>query len=180
MINSKIVIRPVVECLEIIKNKVCLNVDEGMQYPFKNSVNELNDQEVLNLLQKNDLELDILETISTDSARAVRIRNEFQKTLLDIKDYMINENGFNLPKPNLLISVTCGDTFYKINEETKNAFKIALMKVAKSTITWNSWIITDGIDDNVAQLIGDAVRENLNGNDQTLIGIAPRGSWVNK
>ena len=93
---------------------------------------------------------------------------------------MIDERGFNLPRPNLLISVTCDTkSFNKINEETKNAFKIALMKVAKSTFTWDSWIITDGIDADVAQLIGDAVKENLNGNNQTLIGIAPSGSWVN-
>jgi hypothetical protein len=85
--------------------------------------------------------------------------------------YLTHKDGFDLPKPKLLISVTGGARNFTINEETKIAFKKALMKVASNA---NAWIITGGTDTGVMKLVGDAVREDLNGNNQNLIGIA---SW---
>jgi hypothetical protein len=83
---------------------------------------------------------------------------------------MINEKGFNLPKPELLLSITGGAKYFSSDDEINIEFKKALMKVASNA---NAWIITGGTDIGVMKLVGDAVREDLNGNNQTLIGIAP-------
>lgn len=77
-----------------------------------------------------------------------------------------------MPKPKLILSVTGGAKKFTIDEPTKVAFKLGLMKVARST---NAMIISGGTDDGVMKLVGDAVDEDLFGNEVPVLGIAVWG-----
>jgi hypothetical protein len=85
--------------------------------------------------------------------------------------YLYSDTGFALPKPKMILSVTGGAQQFSIDEDTKTAFKLGLMKTAKTT---NAWIITGGTNTGVMRLVGDAVAEDLNAQDLTVLGIA---SW---
>ena len=58
-----------------------------------------------------------------------------------------------------------------MTKETEKEFKFGLMKAAKATDTW---IITGGLDQGVMRLVGDAVCEDLDAQDLTLLGISSR------
>jgi hypothetical protein len=87
-----------------------------------------------------------------------------------LNTYLTHKDGFDLPKPKLLISIIGGERILTINEATRVAFKNALVKVASNT---NAWIITGGTDDGLNKFVGDSFKEVLNEKNQTLIGIAP-------
>ena len=89
----------------------------------------------------------------------------------DMISYLFSDTGFALPKPKMILSVTGGAKQFSIDEDTKTAFKLGLMKTAKTT---NAWIITGGTNTGVMRLVGDAVAEDLNAQDLTVLGIA---SW---
>ena len=89
----------------------------------------------------------------------------------DMISYLFSDTGFALPKPKMILSVTGGAKQFSIDEDTKTAFKLGLMKTAKTT---NAWIITGGTNTCVMRLVGDAVAEDLNAQDLTVLGIA---SW---
>jgi transient receptor potential cation channel subfamily M protein 2 len=86
-------------------------------------------------------------------------------------NYLYSDTGFALPKPKMILSVTGGAQQFSIDEDTKTAFKLGLMKAAKTT---NAWIISGGTNKGVMRLVGDAVAEDLNAQDLTVLGIA---SW---
>ncbi len=58
-------------------------------------------------------------------------------------------------------------------EEIKSAFKLGLVKAAKTT---SAWILTGGTNHGVMKLVGDAVAEDLNANDITVLGITSWGT----
>ena len=86
--------------------------------------------------------------------------------------YLYNDAGFDLPKPKMILSITGGSKQFSIDEGTKTAFKLGLLKAAKTT---NAWIITGGTNTGVMRLVGDAVAEDLNAEDVTVLGIASYG-----
>ena len=89
----------------------------------------------------------------------------------DMISYLYSDTGFALPRPKMILSVTGGAQQFSIDEDTKTAFKLGLMKTAKTT---DAWIITGGTNTGVMRLVGDAVAEDLNAQDLTVLGIA---SW---
>jgi transient receptor potential cation channel subfamily M protein 2 len=89
----------------------------------------------------------------------------------DMVNYLYSDVGFKLPKPKVILSVTGGTKQFSIDENTKTAIKLGLMKAAKTT---NACIISGGTNTGVMRLVGDAVAEDLNEQDLTVLGIA---SW---
>ncbi len=81
------------------------------------------------------------------------------------------QNHLQLPKPKFIFSIIGGYKNFEIDKEIEKAFKIGLMKAAKTNDTW---IITGGIDNGVMRLVGDAVDEDLNSNNLTVLGIVDR------
>jgi transient receptor potential cation channel subfamily M protein 2 len=84
--------------------------------------------------------------------------------------YLYHERGWNLPMPQLIISVTGGAQNFTIPQRMKTAFKRGLIKAATST---NAWIITGGTNTGVMRLVGEAVSEEFN--KLIVIGIATWG-----
>ena len=77
--------------------------------------------------------------------------------------------GLKNPKPKFLLSIIGGDSSHsKMDWETEKVLKTCLMKAAKIS---DSWIITSGTDDFVSQLVSDAVEEDSNYNNLTIMGI---------
>ena len=101
----------------------------------------------------NDLINESLKTISILSKSLGSISSKF-KTIC---------------KPKIILSITGGAENFTIDEATKSAFKLGLLKAAKST---NSWIITGGTDVGVMKLVGDMINEDLSAKDLTVVGIA--------
>jgi hypothetical protein len=85
----------------------------------------------------------------------------------DLSNYILKNSRFESPK--MLLSVTGGAKNFTIDEETKNAFTLGLVKAAKTT---DSWIISGGTDVGVMRLVGDALEKNIHGQSLTAIGIA--------
>ena len=69
----------------------------------------------------------------------------------------------------MILSVTGAAKKFQVAEKIKNAFKIELMKAAKTT---DSWIISGGTDVGVMRLVGDAIEENPHTQDLVVLGIA--------
>ena len=90
---------------------------------------------------------------------------------------MFNKEGFNLKKPDLIISVTGGAKTLALDEKTSYAFKTGLMKVANGN---NAWIVSGGTDAGVMRLVGDAVAEEFQYEDVPVIGIATWGVIYNE
>lgn len=86
---------------------------------------------------------------------------------------LLSEDGFNLPPPKMIISVTGGmRKNFNVDESIKASFKLGLIKSAIST---NAWIVTAGTNVGVSSLVGDAVEEDLHARDLTVLGIANWG-----
>lgn len=88
--------------------------------------------------------------------------------------YGSRKNGLRLPKPKFILSIIGGTKNFKISEkglETEKAFKNGLMKAAKISDTW---IITDGIDIGAMKLVGDAISEETDSCNFTVLGITER------
>ena len=90
----------------------------------------------------------------------------------DMINYLYDGTGFSLSKPKMILSVTGGAQQFSIDEGTKTAFKLGLLKAAKTT---NAWIITGGTNKGVMRLVGDAVAEDLYAEELTVLGIASYG-----
>ena len=88
--------------------------------------------------------------------------------------YIYSEKGWNLPKPQLIISVTGGAKKFTMSHPMKKAFKRGLIKAAAST---GAWIITGGTNSGVMKLVGEAVADELDKYNLNLpvIGIATWG-----
>lgn len=79
-------------------------------------------------------------------------------------------------KPKIILSVTGGTRNFKVNKNLQRAFKIGLIKAAKTT---DSWIISGGTDIGVMKLVGDAIDEDIASHDITVLGI-PSHKYANK
>jgi hypothetical protein len=85
----------------------------------------------------------------------------------DLSNYILKNSRFESPK--MILSVTGGSKNFTIDEKTKNAFTLGLVKAAKTT---DSWIVSGGTDVGVMWLVGDALEKNIHGQFLTAIGIA--------
>lgn len=87
---------------------------------------------------------------------------------------LYHPNGWSLPPPKLIISVTGGAQKFTLPSATRKAFKRGLAKAAGST---GSWIITGGTEHGVMRLVGEAVAEERvqRGRDLVVLGIATWG-----
>lgn len=85
--------------------------------------------------------------------------------------YMYSPEGWNLQRPQLILSVTGGAQKFTIPLRMKKAFKRGLIKAAAST---GAWIITGGTNTGVMRLVGEAVADEFHTCNLTVLGIA---SW---
>ncbi len=69
---------------------------------------------------------------------------------------MHNEKGWNLPKPQLTLSIISGAKKFNVSS-AKNAFQKSLIKATASASTL---IITDGTNTGVMNLISQVVKDN--------------------
>lgn len=89
-------------------------------------------------------------------------------------EYLYSEEGWNLPKPQLILSVTGGAQNFTISNRMKKAFKRGLIKAAATT---GAWIITGGTNTGVMRLVGEAVAQEFHhySTKLTVLGIATWG-----
>ncbi|CAF0758789.1 unnamed protein product [Brachionus calyciflorus] len=109
------------------------------------------------------------------SKSAKYIRVEIETKASDMLQYMYNPEGWNLQKPQLILSVTGGAQKFTIPQQMRKAFKRGLIKAATST---GAWIITGGTNTGVMRLVGEAISEEFhkqNCNTITVLGIATWG-----
>lgn len=103
---------------------------------------------------------------------------------------MYSPEGWNLQRPQLILSVTGGAQKFTIPHRMKKAFKRGLIKAAAST---GAWIITGGTNTGVIntskwalwriryvyfkvmRLVGEAVADEFHTCDLTVLGIATWG-----
>jgi transient receptor potential cation channel subfamily M member 2 len=88
--------------------------------------------------------------------------------------FLYNPEGWNLQRPQLILSVTGGAQKFTIPHRMKKAFKRGLIKAAAST---GAWIITGGTNTGVMRLVGEAVADEFHKYNQklTVLGIATWG-----
>ena len=88
--------------------------------------------------------------------------------------YIYSKNGWNLSRPQLILSVTGGAKKFTMPHRMRKAFKRGLIKAASST---GAWIITGGTNNGVMRLVGEAVSEELDKYNLVIpvIGIATWG-----
>ena len=86
--------------------------------------------------------------------------------------YMYSYEGWNLERPQLILSVTGGAQKFTIPHRMKKAFKRGLIKAASST---GAWIITGGTNTGVMRLVGEAVADEFHTCNLTVLGIATWG-----
>ncbi|XP_014879157.1 transient receptor potential cation channel subfamily M member 2-like, partial [Poecilia latipinna] len=88
--------------------------------------------------------------------------------------YELLTTQWELPRPNLLISVTGGAKNFYLKSNLKKAFHRGLIKVAQTT---GAWIITGGTNAGVMRHVGQAVRDyalsNTKQREIVAIGVAP-------
>ena len=66
--------------------------------------------------------------------------------------YNSNEDGWNLQRPNLILSVTGGAKKFTLNPRIKKAFKSGFIRAAATT---GAWIITGGTNEGIMKLVGE-------------------------
>ena len=86
--------------------------------------------------------------------------------------YLYSQEGWNLHRPQLILSVTGGAQKFTIPHRMKKAFKRGLIKAAAST---GAWIITGGTNTGVMRLVGEAVAEEFHSANLTVLGVATWG-----
>ncbi|XP_040198533.1 transient receptor potential cation channel subfamily M member 7-like isoform X2 [Rana temporaria] len=106
----------------------------------------------------------------TSKAKYVRLSSDSK--VEDVLHLMVKEWRMQLPK--LVISVHGGKQRFDLHPHIKEALSRGLVKVATTT---GSWIFTGGVDNGVAEHIGDALKENSSYLNQKVctVGIAPWG-----
>ena len=91
----------------------------------------------------------------------------------DIIQHMYNqEGGWNLRKPQLILSVTGAHLKFAMSSRIKKAFKLGLVKAAEST---DAWIITGGTNTGVMRLVGEAAAHEFTTTKLTVIGVVAWG-----
>ena len=94
----------------------------------KDSSNGKNVQKSERILKFNGL--------NSKSAKCIKI--DLETKLNDVLDHLYNSigDGWNLQRPNLILSVTGGAQNFTIPQRMKQAFKIGLIKAAATTGAW--------------------------------------------
>ena len=82
------------------------------------------------------------------------IRTGNKKSPSELIQYILSQKGWNLPKPQLILSITGGAKTFDVSA-VKKAFQKSLIKAAASTC---AWIITGGTNTGVNKLVGEAVK----------------------
>jgi hypothetical protein len=102
----------------------------------------------------------------------IRIQNETLPE--EMIQYMYSSQGWNLQRPQLILSVTGGAQRFSMTQRMKKAFKRGLIKAAAST---GAWIITGGANAGVMRLVGEAVADEFHKYNfkLTVLGIATWG-----
>ncbi len=72
--------------------------------------------------------------------------------------------------PELIFNLVGTKTALIIDEDIKAALKFGLLKTAKTT---DAWILTDGLDSGVVRFVADALAEDLDDGNVTVLGVVP-------
>lgn len=97
--------------------------------------------------------------------------------------YKLMMDYWNLPPPNLVVSVVGGEGHEKIKTWVRNILRNGLVRAAQST---GAWILTGGLREGVARCVGEAVRDlgaaapALSQKKVIAVGLAPWGVVHNR
>ncbi|XP_069764715.1 transient receptor potential cation channel subfamily M member 4-like isoform X2 [Narcine bancroftii] len=96
--------------------------------------------------------------------------------------YNLITQSWDIPPPNLVVSVTGGDAQLKMKAWLKDILRRGLVKAAQST---GAWIMTSGLQMGIGKYVGEAVRDHATASTHTAskvvaMGIAPWGIVSNK
>jgi hypothetical protein len=121
----------------------------------------------------------------SDDQNAFHEENKINEILVNAKVIKVKSNtetrevllrligSCNNPLPKLILSVVGGSANkLTIDKDIKSAFKLGLMKAAKTT---DAWILTGGLNSGVMKLVGDAVAQDFDNENVTVVGIVPCG-----
>uniref|UniRef100_A0A3Q1EV02 Transient receptor potential cation channel, subfamily M, member 4a n=1 Tax=Acanthochromis polyacanthus TaxID=80966 RepID=A0A3Q1EV02_9TELE len=97
--------------------------------------------------------------------------------------YTLMTTHWNLPSPNLVVSVVGGEGHEKIKTWVRDVLRNGLVRAAQST---GAWILTGGLREGVARCVGEAVRDHgaaapaLCHKKVIAVGLAPWGLVHNR
>uniref|UniRef100_A0A3P8S632 Transient receptor potential cation channel, subfamily M, member 4a n=1 Tax=Amphiprion percula TaxID=161767 RepID=A0A3P8S632_AMPPE len=97
--------------------------------------------------------------------------------------YTLMTAHWNLPSPNLVVSVVGGEGHEKIKTWVRDVLRNGLVRAAQST---GAWILTGGLREGVARCVGEAVRDHgaaapaLCHKKVIAVGLAPWGLVHNR
>ncbi|XP_062389510.1 transient receptor potential cation channel subfamily M member 2-like [Sardina pilchardus] len=120
--------------------------------------------------------------LGQNKSKYVRVSSDTPADVL----YHLIKNRWELPTPNLLISVTGGAKNFYMRTHLKQKFRRGLIKVAQTTGGWaGAWIITGGTHTGVMKHVGMAVRDYTLSSSATqgkivVIGVAAWGTVHNR
>ncbi|KAJ1179039.1 hypothetical protein NDU88_004278 [Pleurodeles waltl] len=97
-------------------------------------------------------EIDFM-TFGNKCAKFVKVPSTINPEVLF--DLMINE--WNLPAPNLVVSLVGGDENFQMKPWLRDIMRKGLVKAAQST---GAWIFTSGLRDGITRHVGEAVRDH--------------------
>ncbi|KAM4704077.1 transient receptor potential cation channel subfamily M member 4 [Rhinophrynus dorsalis] len=111
-------------------------------------------------------------------SKFVRLSNETDPSIV----YNLITNIWDIPPPNLVVSVVGGDGDFKIRTWLKDVLRKGLVKAAQST---GAWIMTGGMQVGIGKYVGEAVRDHATASSSSrakvvAMGIAPWGIVNNK
>ncbi|CAL1599365.1 unnamed protein product [Knipowitschia caucasica] len=97
--------------------------------------------------------------------------------------YTLMTVNWNLPAPNLVVSVVGGEGRAKVKTWVREVIRQGLVKASQST---GAWIITSGLREGIGRCVGEAVRDHATAassvttNKVVALGIAPWGLVYNR
>jgi hypothetical protein len=81
------------------------------------------------------------------------------------------DGGWNLKKPELILSITGATKSFQMSSRYKKAFKQGLVKAAELV---DCWILTNGFSSGITKVVGEAIAENSYKSKVTSIGVVSK------
>ncbi|CAF3003367.1 unnamed protein product, partial [Rotaria sp. Silwood2] len=82
------------------------------------------------------------------------IRLDVQSDMNNIYQLLVDDSGGQNPKPDLILSIYGGTNYFNM---VKQLEKRIICDLIDAVITTNAWILTNGVDNGVAKLVGECI-----------------------